>query len=68
MTAAPAVLVVAGTGLVVASVNAGVEALTGKTAVEWTSDLILDTGVAIGKGFAKATSSAGKWFKRMLLA
>jgi len=39
---APALLVTAASGLVVAGVNAGVKAITGKTATEFVSDSIID--------------------------
>lgn len=42
--AAPGVIVVAINGAIVAAFNTGVKAVTGKTATEWASDLILDTG------------------------
>lgn len=42
--AAPGVIVVATSGAIVAGLNTGVKALTGKTATEWASDMILDTG------------------------
>ena len=42
--AAPGIVVVAASGAVVAGLNAGVKALTGKTTTEWISDTILDTG------------------------
>lgn len=75
--AAPGVLVVAASGLVVAGLNAGVKALTGKTTTEWISDTILDTGKAIGDAageIAKSVGSAaknvgksvGKWFKKLI--
>lgn len=64
--AAPGVLVVAASGLVVAGLNAGVKALTGKTTTEWISDGILNTGKAIGKATNVAVKAVGKWFKRIL--
>ena len=42
--AAPGVVVIAISGAVVAGFNTGVKALTGETATEWASDMILDTG------------------------
>ena len=42
--AAPGVIVVATSGAIVAGLNTGVKALTGKTATDWASDMILDTG------------------------
>ncbi len=46
--AVPGVVVVAASGAIIAGVNAGVQALTGKSTTEWISDGILDTGKAIG--------------------
>lgn len=67
--AAPGVLVVAASGVVVAGINAGVKALTGKTTTEWLSDTILDTGEAIGKAVGNAaknvTQSIGNWFGKL---
>ncbi len=63
--AAPAVLVTAASGLVIAGVDAGVKALTGKNATEWVSDAILDTGAAIGKGIKSAAKSIGSWFSKL---
>lgn len=67
--AAPGVLVVAASGVIVAGVNAGVKALTGKTTTEWLSDTILDTGEAIGKAVGNAarnvTQSIGNWFGKL---
>lgn len=66
--AAPELLVVAATGLVVAGINAGVKAITGKSATEWLSDVILDAGEAIGKTVGKAAKKVKDtvcgWFKR----
>ena len=42
--AATGVIVVATSGAIVAGLNTGVKALTGKTATELASDMILDTG------------------------
>ena len=42
--AAPGVVLIAISGAVVAGFNTGVKALTGETATEWASDMILDTG------------------------
>lgn len=67
--AAPGVLVVAASGAIVAGVNAGVKALTGKTTTEWLSDTILDTGEAIGKAVGNAANnikqSVGNWFGKL---
>lgn len=70
--AAPGVLVVAASGAVVAGVNAGIKALTGKSATEWVSDAILDTGEAIGKAVGKAAKNVKDtvcgWFKKLSFA
>lgn len=67
--AAPGVLVVAASGAIVAGVNAGVKALTGKTTTEWLSDSILDAGEAIGKKVGNAVrnvkQSIGNWFGKL---
>ena len=67
--AAPGVLVVAASGAIVAGVNAGVKALTGKTTTEWLSDTILDAGEAIGKKVGNAVrnvkQSIGNWFGKL---
>lgn len=62
--AAPGILVVAASGAIVAVLNAGVKALTGKTTTEWISDGILDTGKAIGKATEKVGKTIAKWFKK----
>lgn len=70
--AAPGILVVAASGAVIAGINAGVKALTGKTTTEWVSDTILDTGAAIGKAVSKTaknvTKSIGNWFNKLSFA
>lgn len=63
--AAPGILVVAASGVVLAGINAGVKAITGKTTTEWISDGILDTGKAVGKAVSKAAKTVGKWFKKL---
>lgn len=67
--AAPGVLVVAASGAIVAGVNAGVKALTGKTTTEWLSDSILDAGETIGKKVGNAVrnvkQSIGNWFGKL---
>lgn len=67
--AAPGVIVVAASGAIIAGVNAGVKALTDKTLTEWTSDLILDTGEAIGNAIGNAAknvkNSVGNWFQKL---
>ncbi len=60
---APGIVVVAATGLVLAGVNAGVKALTGKNTTEFISDTILDTGVALGKAIGKAAGKVAKGAK-----
>lgn len=67
--AAPGIVVVAASGAVVAGLNAGVKALTGKTTTEWISDTILDTGEAIGSAVSNAAKSVsesiGSWFGKL---
>lgn len=63
--AAPGVVVVAASGAVVAGLNAGVKALTGKTTTEWISDTILDTGEAIGNAAKNVSESIGSWFEKL---
>lgn len=63
--AAPGVVVVAASGAVVAGLNAGVKALTGKTTTEWISDTILDTGEAIGNAAKNVSESLGSWFGKL---
>lgn len=70
--AAPGVVVVAASGLLVAGINAGVKALTGKTTTEWISDTVLDAGEKIGKAVSNAAKnvreSVGKWFEKIAFA
>jgi len=67
--AAPGIAVVAISGAAVMLINGGVEALTGKTATEWISDAVLDTGEAIGNAVGKAaknvSNAIGSWFKKL---
>jgi len=63
--AAPGVVVVAASGAVVAGLNAGVKALTGKTTTEWISDAVLDTGEAIGNAAKNVSESIGSWFRKL---
>lgn len=67
--AAPGIVVVAASGAVIAGLNAGVKALTGKTTTEWISDTILDTGEAIGSAVSNAaknvSESIGSWFGKL---
>lgn len=69
--AAPGIVVVAASGAIVAGLNAGVKALTGKTTTEWISDTILDTGEAIGSAVSNAAKSVsesiGSWFGKLSL-
>ena len=62
----------AASGALVAGINAGIKALTGKPVTEWVSDGILDIGKAIGKGVSnmakKASKAVGKWFKKLSFA
>lgn len=64
--AAPGVLVVAVSGVIVAGFNAGVKALTGKTTTEWISDSILDLVGNIGR--AVVSNPIGKWFQKLSFA
>lgn len=64
----PGILVTAASGAVIAGVNAGITALTGKSATEWVSDTILDVGSAIGKGAQKAAKAIGNWFGKLSFA
>jgi len=66
--AAPGIVVVAASGAIVAGLNAGVKALTGKTTTEWISDGILDTGKAIGNAVSGAARSIGNWFGKLSFA
>ena len=63
--AAPGVVVVALSGLAIAGINAGVEAVTGTTLTEWSSDTILNTVEGIGSGIKNAAGSVGRWFKKL---
>ncbi len=67
--AAPGVVVVGLTGLAVAGINAGVQALTGKSVTEFVSDGILDTmesvGNAIGNGIQSVGETLGNWFGKL---
>lgn len=71
-TAAPAVLVVAITGLVTAGINAGCKALTGESLTEVISDGILDLKDKIVTGAKEAGKAIGKtisrWFPRLSFA
>lgn len=70
--ALPGVVVTAATGLVIAGVNAGVKALTGKTGTEWASDFILDTGEKvvnkIGNAAKSVNNAVSGWFKKINFA
>lgn len=67
VVAAPVVVAVA-TGATLAGINAGVEALTGKTATEWVSDAIIDTAVNVGKGIDSCAKAVGNWFSSLSFA
>lgn len=58
--ALPGVVVVAASGLVIAGINAGVKALTGKTTTEWVSDTILNIGGKIADATSKLDEAAAK--------
>lgn len=70
--AAPGVVVVALSGLLVAGVNAAVKATTGKSTTEWVSDTILDAGSYVAKKVGNAVSNASKavagWFGKLSFA
>lgn len=66
-TAAPGLVVVAAGGLIVAGVNAGVEALTGQTVTEWVSDSIIDFGESVGDCVGDAVNAVGSWFEGLSL-
>ena len=65
--AAPAV-VAAATGLAIAGINAGVEALTGKSATEWASDAIIDTAVFVGNAVVDGAKAVANWFGKLSFA
>ena len=67
VVAAPVVVAVA-TGIALAGINAGVEALTGKSATEFVSDLALDTVVNVGKGIKNCAKAVGSWFSKLSFA
>lgn len=64
--AAPAVVVIT-TGIALSAINAGVEAATGQSAVEWISDLILNNTIAMGDSIVGGTEAIGNWFAKLLL-
>lgn len=70
--AAPGLLVTAVSGLAIAGINAGVRALTGKSATEWASDAILDAGEAVGKAVGKTAKkvkdTVSGWFGKLSFA
>ena len=70
--ALPGVVVTAAAGLVVAGVNAGIKACTGKTGTEWVSDAILDTGEkvinAVGDAAKNVKNAVSGWFKKIKFA
>lgn len=65
--AAPAVVAIA-TGVALAGINAGVEALTGKSATEWVSDAVLDTACAVGSAVKDGAKAVAKWFQKLSFA
>lgn len=65
--AAPVVVAVA-TGAAIAGINAGVEALTGKSATEWVSDAILDTASAVGNAISDGAKAVADWFNKLSFA
>lgn len=65
--AVPGVVIAAGSALVVGAANAGVKALTGKTATEWVSDVVLDGATAMGKAVTSKVKAVGKWFSKLSL-
>lgn len=65
--AAPVVVAVA-TGVAIAGINAGVEALTGKSATEWVSDTILDAASAVGDAVADGANAVASWFGKLSFA
>lgn len=67
--AAPGIIVVAATGAIMAGLNAGVKALTGKRTTEWISDFILDRETEIiGSAVNRVTKSIGNWFGKLSFA
>lgn len=67
VVAAPVVVAVV-TGIAIAGINAGVEALTGKSATEWVSDAILDTASAVGSAVADGAKAVANWFSKLSFA
>lgn len=65
--AAP-VVVAATTGFAVAGINAGVEALTGKSATEWVSDAVLDTASTVGSAVSDGAKAVANWFSKLSFA
>ena len=67
VVAAPVAVAVV-TGVALAGINAGVEALTGKSATEWVSDAVLDTAVAIGDAVSNGAKAVASWFGKLSFA
>ena len=65
--AAP-VVVAAATGFAIAGINAGVEALTGKSATERVSDAVLDTAAAVGNAVSDGAKAVANWFSKLSFA
>lgn len=63
--ALPGIVVTAASGAIVAGIQAGVKAITGKSFTEWASDSILDLGdwigSKIGSGAKKANKPSAQW-------
>ena len=68
----PGIAVTAISGAIVAGVNVGVEALTGKSATEWISDTVLDMGEAaltkVGNAISCVGDTVSSWFSRLSFA
>lgn len=67
VVAAP-VAVAAATGVAIAGINAGVEALTGKSATEWVSDAVLDTASVVGNAVVNGAKAVANWFGKLSFA
>lgn len=67
VVAAPVAVAVV-TGVAIAGINAGVEALTGKSATEWVSDAVLDTASAVGNAVADGAKAVAGWFSKLSFA
>ena len=65
--AAAPVAVAAVAGLAVVGINAGVEALTGKSATEWVSDAVVDVGSAVCGAVSDGAKAVADWFGKLSL-